>query len=732
MANISFDELIQKIKVYNPEADFELLRKAYDFSSQAHKGHFRLSGDSYITHPLNVSGILADLEQDMYTIAAALLHDTIEDGGISREKLAEEFGGEIAKLVEGVTKLGQLTFVSKEERQAENFRKMFLAMGEDIRIIIIKLADRLHNMQTLEFLPPEKQKETAGETMDIFAPLAHRLGMWRLMWELEDLAFATLEPEKFEEIKARVTDGRAERESFVGEFMTQISKAISKVGITAEVRGRPKHFYSIYKKMVEQNLEFDEIYDLIAVRIIVETVKECYAVLGVIHAVWKPIPGRFRDYIAMPKSNGYQSLHTTVIGPAGKPVEIQIRTRQMHRIAEYGIAAHWRYKEGVTDKTFDLKMSWLRQLLEWQSELKDAKDFMESLKIDLFVDEVFVFTPKGDVFGLPVNATPVDFAYRVHTEVGHRCTGAKVSGKIVPLSHGLQNGDIVEITTGKSDNPSLDWLNFVKTPAARTKIKSYFKKQKREENISRGIAALEEEIKKLKLDPSEILSAENLSPALKEFGFLSSEELYAAIGYGERSAYQVAKRLRGIWEKKYGIPPIEEEKVAPMLAPRRRKRKGVQGIRVMGLENVLIRFSKCCRPLPGEDIIGFVTKGRGVAVHRSDCPNITSLELPASKVVQVEWDPEADVLYPVEIEVEAFDRVGVLKDILAQVVERQTNVSAADVKTKRGSMAFIKLVVDIKNIDHFGEVIAAIREVSDVYDVYRTDIYRGKRLRGKR
>ena len=470
--------LLTKIKQYSPQADFKIVEKAYDFAQKAHETHKRLSGDPYITHPLAVADILADLEQDCLTISAALLHDVIEDADVTGEELAKQFGAEIAKMVEGVTKLSQLTFISREVRQAENFRKMFVAMGEDFRIIIIKLADRLHNMQTIEYLPLPKQKDTALETREIFAPLAHRLGMWRLKWELEDLSFSVLERDKYKEIKSKVTESRSAREAYIQDFVQQASSSLKKVGIECDISGRPKHFYSIYHKLVDQNLEFDEIYDLTAVRIVVENVKECYAVLGVVHAAWKPIPGRFRDYIAMPKSNGYQSLHTAVIGQGGRPVEVQIRTRQMHRIAEYGIAAHWRYKEGASDKGLDQKVSWFRQMLEWQNELKDAKDFMESLKIDLFVDEVFVFTPKGDVFDLPAGATPIDFAYRVHTEVGHRAVGAKANGRIVPLHFELQSGDIVEVLTGKKDKPSQDWLRFVKTAAARVKIRNWFKKQK--------------------------------------------------------------------------------------------------------------------------------------------------------------------------------------------------------------------------------------------------------------
>ena len=648
------DSLLGKIKEYNPQADLEVVARAYDFAEKAHQGHKRLSGEPYIIHPLAVAHILTELEQDPLTISAALLHDVIEDADVSREDLERHFGKEVARLVEGVTKLGQLTFISREVRQAENFRKMFVAMGEDFRIIIIKLADRLHNMRTLKYLPPEKQRETALETREIFAPLAHRLGMWRLKWELEDLSFSYLEPDKYEEIKNRVAESRGARESYLQEFVAEVKKMLKKVGIDIQLTGRPKHFYSIYRKMVDQNLEFDEIYDLTAVRGIVDTIKECYAVLGVVHAAWKPIPGRFRDYVAMPKSNGYQSLHTTVIGPSGRPVEVQIRTADMHRIAEYGIAAHWRYKEGTTDKSLDQKMSWFRQMLEWQEELKDAKDFMESLKIDLFVDEVFVFTPKGDVFGLPLGSTPVDFAYRVHTEVGHRTVGAKVNGRIVPLDHKLKSGDIVEILTGKKGNPSKDWTRFVKTAGARVKIRNWHKSQ-------RGIERVE-----------------------------ASKAVIAD----------------------------EEGKVKPLLVPKPRVRAKA-AVTVSGLENVLVRFSKCCRPLPGEDIAGFITRGRGIAVHRKDCKNVISQDIQKEKLIKVEWNPKSEMLYPVDIEVEAFDRVGVLKDILGEISEVKTNVSAAKITTKRGSSAFLHLTVDVKDLDHLNQVIKAIQNVSDVYDVHR-------------
>ncbi|MDD5594285.1 MAG: bifunctional (p)ppGpp synthetase/guanosine-3',5'-bis(diphosphate) 3'-pyrophosphohydrolase [Candidatus Margulisbacteria bacterium] len=645
--------LIEKINSYNPKADTAVVEKAYEFAAQVHRDHKRLSGDPYITHPLAVANILADLEQDSKTIAAALLHDVVEDGEVTTKQLAEKFGPEIAKMVEGVTKLSQFSFTGREERQAENFRKMFVAMGEDYRIIIIKLADRLHNMQTLQFLSPDKQIETAIETRDIFAPLAHRMGMWRLKWQLEDLAFLYLQPDRYEEIKQRVAESRGRREEFIENFIELLKSLLGKTSLKAEVNGRAKHFFSINQKMTDQNLEFGEIFDLTAVRVITESVKDCYNVLGIVHDAWKPIPGRFRDYIAMPKSNGYQSLHTTVIGPDGRPVEIQIRTREMHRIAEYGVAAHWRYKEGETDKVLDQKMAWFRQMLDWQSELKDAKDFMESLKIDLVVDEVFVFTPKGDVFALPLNATPIDFAYRVHTEVGHRCVGVKVNGRIVSLDSTLNNGDIVEVITGKKDNPKMDWLSFARTAGARIRIKKWFKEQRGEEKIEEGTVAAR-----------------------------------------------------------------EEASVKPLLVPRP-KVSAKTAVIVAGLENVLTRFSRCCFPIPGDAIVGYVSQGKGIAVHRSDCPNLARLPMAAEKAVKVEWNPTIDQLFPVEIEVEAFDRVGVFKDILTQVSETGTNVSAAKVSTKRGSSAFLRLIVDIRNTDQLAAVTAAIRKVSDVYDVIR-------------
>ncbi|MFA4967708.1 MAG: bifunctional (p)ppGpp synthetase/guanosine-3',5'-bis(diphosphate) 3'-pyrophosphohydrolase [Candidatus Margulisiibacteriota bacterium] len=713
---MSLEELKQKILSYLPDADLSIIDKAYSFAEEKHKGTNRLSGDPYITHPLAVAYILAELEQDVSTIAAAFLHDTIEDAEVTFDQISAKFSPEIAKLVEGVTKLGQLVYESQEIREAENYRKMFVAMGEDLRVIVIKLADRLHNMRTLKYLPPERQKGTSLETRDIFAPLAHRLGMWKLKWELEDLAFSYLEPDKYDDLRKKIGESRKAREEYIQNFILRLGEQLKKFGITGEIYGRPKHLYSVFRKMEDQNLDFEEIYDLTAVRAIVESVKDCYAVLGVIHATWKPIPGRFRDYIAVPKSNGYQSLHTTVMGDGAKPVEIQIRTKEMHRIAEYGVAAHWIYKEEVTDRTFDQKMAWFRQMLETQTELKDAKDFMDSLKIDLFVDEVFVFTPKGQVIQLPLGANPVDFAYHVHTEVGHRCTGAKVNGRIVPFDYALKNGEIVDILTGKADAPSLGWLNIVKTAGARAKIKSWFKKRRREESVVRGRAALEDEVKKLRLHPKDALSLELIDWLTSEFKMKTTDDLYAGIGYGEISAFDCAKRLR---DKIPGAEKVEKEEAAPFVHPRPRKRKIIHGIRVSGLEGILIRMSKCCNPLPGDDIIGFVTKGRGVAIHRKDCPTVQRSKPEFEKMVKVEWDLSADINYPIEIGVEAFDRIGVLHDILEKISETKTNVASVDIKTKKGSTAYLKIVVDVKNLGQLQQVCQAIRTVADVYDVGR-------------
>jgi len=642
------------------------------------------------------------MDADAITIAASLLHDVVEDTDVDIETIEKNFGQEIALLVEGVTKLSKLTGASTEERQAENLRKMFLAMAKDVRVIFIKLADRLHNMRTLSYLPVDRQKVIAQETLDIFAPLAHRLGMWRIKWELEDLSFKYLEPEKYREISRLVAKTRREREEYIQEAISIIKNSLTSLGIIADIQGRPKHLYSIYMKMKRDNITFDQIYDLLGIRIIVESTKDCYAVLGIIHSLWKPIPGRFKDYIAVPKSNMYQSLHTTVIGPKGEPLEIQIRTYEMHRIAEYGIAAHWKYKEGKTDKDFDLKLSWLRQLLEWQKDMQDAREFVEQVKVDLFEDEVFVFTPKGDVISLPRGATPVDFAFRIHTEVGTHCVGAKVNGRIVPLDYKLNSGEIVEILTSKSAAPSLDWLSFVTTNSAKNRIRQYFKKLKREENIARGKETLEKELKRIQGDLLEKMRELEWSPLLEAFKLSEPEDLFFAIGNGDITSPQIQQALN--------IIP-QEEKIITLP-----KRENWKGVYINGVDNVLVRLAQCCNPLPGDEIIGYVTQGRGVTIHRKDCNNIKNL--PKEKLIDVHWTPDNSYRFNARIDVYARDRVGLLKDILTEVSNLGSNVYDTRAIVKNGRVN-IYIVLEVQNIHHCDAIVRAIKGVKDVIMVGR-------------
>ncbi|MFA5104084.1 MAG: bifunctional (p)ppGpp synthetase/guanosine-3',5'-bis(diphosphate) 3'-pyrophosphohydrolase [Candidatus Margulisiibacteriota bacterium] len=716
---VETDILIEKIIKYDPQADLDLVKKAAQFAASAHEGQYRLSGEPFITHPIAVACILADLEQDIHSIVAALLHDAVEDGHVSEDSIRQEFGESVRKLVMGVTKLGKLTFESKEERQAENFRKMFVAMAQDLRIILIKLSDRLHNMQTLMYLPPDRQKDIAKETMEIYAPLAHRLGMWKLKWELEDLSFYYLEPEQYAKIKELVSEKKEERERYIQEFIEKVKDALLNVGISTQIAGRSKHFYSIYSKLVQKNVEFDDIYDLIAIRVIVDSIKDCYAVLGIVHSIWKPVPGRFRDFIALPKPNGYQTLHTTVMGSNGKPVEIQIRTKQMHRMAEYGIAAHWKYKEGVSgDETFDKKLSWIREMLDYQKEVKSAKDFLENVKIDFFMDEVFVYSPKGDVYDLPVGSTPIDFAYHVHTQVGHKCVGAKVNGHIVPLDYVLKNGDIVHILTSSKEAPKIDWLKFARTSGTRNKIKQWFKKEKREEHIVRGHLMLEDEFKRLGLDMDETLSKVSQESFLEPSGSGSFEDFCALVGSGEISFSQAMKQIRKVLEDEK-ILSTHEQETAKVKTPPQRSRAHSEGIRVVGMENILTRLSKCCFPLPGDEIVGFVTKGRGVSVHRADCQNVAKDTESGHHLVKIEWDSDGTATYPAGLDIEAFDRVGLIKDILAQISETRTNIDSVEVKTAKGSRALVNVVVDVPDVDHLKNIMTSIRKLSDVYDVYR-------------
>jgi GTP pyrophosphokinase len=719
---MSVSELLEKLHKRSSQAA-ELVEKAYRFAEEAHRGQLRNSGEDYIQHPLEVAKILLDLEMDEATIAAALLHDVVEDTRYTLEDIEEEFGSQIALLVDGVTKLGRIEYKSKMEQQVENLRKMFLAMAKDIRVILIKLADRLHNMRTLKYHSLEKQKEIAQETLEIFAPLANRLGIFRIKWELEDLAFRYLKPQEYYDLSEGIALKRKEREEQINEVIVQLRQRLGEVGIHVDIAGRPKHFYSIYRKMITQHKELSEIYDLTAVRVIVDSVNDCYGALGIIHTLWKPLPGRFKDYIAMPKPNMYQSLHTTLVGAHGEPFEIQIRTWEMHRTAEYGIAAHWQYKEGVkpTAGSFDQKLSWLRQLLEWQHDSRDAGEFMESLKIDLFADTVFVFTPKGDVVELPAGSCPLDFAYRVHTDVGHRCIGAKINSRIIPLETKLTNGDIVEILTSKQANgPSRDWLSFVKTSQAKNRIRQWFRKEQREENIARGREGLEREVRKLGMDPEILLKPEALQVILKAYNFSSIDDLYAVLGDGAVTINKVLMRLREDLSKeekeKLQLAALQQGDGKPSSA----YGKASQGVRVKGVDNVLIRFSRCCNPLPGDDIVGYITRGRGVSIHRRECDNIKAHSSEEQeRMVGVMWDSEVDSIYPVDVEIFGLDRSRMVTDVMNAVLDSRTHILGINARVSKDKMAHIQLSIEIRNLGHLYNVMQKIRRVKDVTSVER-------------
>ncbi|MFD1705511.1 RelA/SpoT family protein [Siminovitchia sediminis] len=719
---LTAEDVFERTTKYLNDEHAELVMKAFEFARLAHKDQFRKSGEPYIIHPVQVAGILADLELDPATVAAGFLHDVVEDTDVTIEQLTEEFGEEVAMLVDGVTKLGKIKYKSHEQQQAENHRKMFVAMAKDIRVILIKLADRLHNMRTLKHLAPEKQRRIANETLEIFAPLAHRLGISKIKWELEDISLRYLNPQQYYRIVNLMKRKRAEREEYLENVIEEVRNRLEEVEIKAELYGRPKHLYSIYRKMTLQHKQFNEIYDLLAVRIIVNSIKDCYAVLGIIHTCWKPMPGRFKDYIAMPKTNMYQSLHTTVIGPKGEPLEVQIRTIEMHRIAEYGIAAHWAYKEGKTiDKlaTFDKKLSWFREILEFQNEAANAEEFMESLKIDLFSDMVFVFTPKGDVIELPAGSVPIDFAYRIHSEIGNQTIGAKVNGKMVTLDHKLHTGDIVEVLTSKhSYGPSQDWLKLAQTSQAKNKIRQFFKKQRKEENIIKGKELIEKEIKEMDFDIKEVLTPENIERTAEKFNFPTKDDMYAAVGYNGISAQQVANRLAEKWRKKRD----EEEAVKEITEGRQinRPRKHDAGVKVKGADNLLIRLSRCCNPVPGDDIVGFITKGRGVSVHRRDCPNVSNTEQ-ENRLISVEWVQDGGTRkeYNVDIEVLGYDRRGLLNEVLQTVSGTKTNITAVSGRTDRNKMVTIMVTIAIHNISHLHKVVEKIKQIPDIYAVHR-------------
>lgn len=717
----SLFELEQKVLLYNPSADIAFLRKAYNFAENAHRGQKRISGEDYIVHPLAIAIILAELQLDLKTVAAGLLHDVVEDTGITLVDIESNFGEEVAIMVDGVTKLGKLQFQTKEERQAENLRKMFLAMAKDIRVILIKLADRLHNLRTLQFQSERKQKEVAEETLVFFTPMAHRLGIYKIKWELEDLSFRYKEPEQYQRMKVQIAKSRAKREEYIQEVIKELAGKLSEVNIKAEIQGRPKNLYSIYQKMVEQHKELKDIFDVQAVRVLVSSVKDCYGALGIAHTLWKPIPGRFKDYIAMPKSNMYQSLHTTVIGPNGEPVEIQIRTWDMHRVAEYGIAAHWRYKEGSqNEKDFDKKLAWIRQMLDSQHDASDAREFMENLKIDLFSQSVFVFTPKGDVMEFPAGATPIDFAYRVHTDVGHRTVGAKVNGRIVPLDYKLKNGNIVEIITSKaSSGPSRDWLNIVKTSQSKNRIRQWFKKERREENISRGRDALEREARKQGLE-LELVRGEKLQEYAKRVNQSTVEDLYTAIGDGQILPSQIVAKLREESRNEKERRPLAEEMMKKAESKVAEWGKPTQGIRVKGIDNLLIRLAHCCNPVPGDPIVGYITRGRGVSIHRDDCVNLLPIQRDEQeRIVEVDWDKDFQSPFQVKLEITGMDRPGFLNDVLNVLLDLKINAGRVNARSRKDQIAFVELALQVRNTEQLEYLINKIKKVKDTYGVRR-------------
>ena len=718
-------EFMEYIHTYLTDDECNQVLKAFELADKAHEGQFRASGEPYIMHPLAVADILAHLQIDHITLMAALMHDVVEDTSYSKEDLEEMFGSEVAFLVDGVTKLNQFQYETKEDRQMENYRKMILAMAKDVRVVVIKLGDRLHNMRTLKHMRSDKQKRIAKETLEIFAPLAHRLGIFNVKWELEDLSFRYLEPEKYYDLVDQMKQKRQVREDIVNDTMNQLTKALGEAHIKADIKGRPKHFYSIYKKMKKDNRDLSQIYDLLAVRVIVDSIPDCYAVLGIAHSLWKPLPYRFKDYISMPKSNMYQSLHTTVIGTMGQPVEIQIRTWEMHRVSEYGVAAHWRYKEGNKngDKEFDQKVAWLRQVLEWQ-DTSNPTELVNALKLDVFSGEVFVFTPKGDVVKLPIGSVPLDFAYRVHTDVGHRCVGAKVNGKIVPLDYSLQNGDIVDIITSKTSKPSLDWLNIVGSSESKSKIRNWFKRENKAENIEKGLEALEKEAKRLNYTWKELIADNRLQQVTKQLKAGTEEEMFAACGYGGIPVSTVLLRLIELYKKSKEAEESKrstEQIIEKLKSQGQKKTKNGTGVLVKGEAGVMVRMAKCCNPVPGDDIIGYITRGRGVSIHRCDCSSMGHTPEDLERMIEVSWDGSSGESFHVGIDIQAYDRNGLLMEVMAVLSELKITITNINAKVQEDTKnVSINVTVDIRDISQLDFVMTKLRRIREVYTVQRS------------
>ena len=726
MKEITYEDLLDVIRDYNPE-EVDIIKKAYLYAKDLHEGQFRQSGEPYIVHPLNVAYILAEMHADRDTVCAGLLHDTLEDTHIKKEDIAHDFNQNIASLVDGVTKLSKMNFSSKQDQNYANTRKIITGITEDVRIIIIKLADRLHNMRTLKYLTRDRQIANANETMELYAPLANRLGMYSLKWELEDLAFKYLYPEEYRELVEGIDRKREERLQFIDMIMEQIKLSVKKQHIEAEITGRAKHLYSIYRKMKRDNITLDQVYDLFALRVIVNSIKDCYAVLGIVHELYSPMPGRFKDYISVPKPNMYQSLHTTLIGPKGTPFEVQIRTWDMHRIAEYGIAAHWAYKEAsfmgnkkANVKVEEDKLSWLRETLEWQKDMQDPDEFLNTLKTELFEDEVYVFTPKGKIIALPKGSTPIDFAYYIHAEIGNHMTGAKINSKMMPIVTQLKNGDIVEIiTSDQSKGPSRDWLKFIKSSTAKNKILAWYKKNDREENIVKGKDLIEKEIKKIGMTHAEIAKSEYIQAALDRYKYSEVDEMYASVGFGAISAGKIVARMLEEYRKDHQTENLEE-KLEVLSKDRAYKPKATKtGIIVKGIDNCLVKLSKCCNPVPGDEIVGYITKGRGVSVHRKDCANVNNLLSEENRMIDVYWYEAEKTRYSVDIEVYGNERSGLLADIIREIEGTKSKLLAVTSRANKEKISITEVTVEVENIEELNKILKQIRKVDSVYEVKR-------------